>query len=130
MTDPIADMLTRIRNALKAEHNSVVFPASRIKEHIAEILKTEGYILDYSRIPDENQGKINITLKYAKHGVPAIETIKRISRPGLRTYYKASDIPVVKNGLGVAVMTTSKGVMTDRAARKANTGGEILFQIW
>ena len=125
MTDPIADMLTRIRNGQRANKTAVTMPASTLKSSIATVLKDEGYIVDFQI---ENQGAkptMNVDLKYYE-GKPVIETLKRVSRPGLRIYKGNEDIPNVQNGLGIAIVSTSKGVMTDRAARAAGEGGEVL----
>ena len=125
MTDPIADMLTRIRNGQRANKTAVTMPASTLKSSIATVLKDEGYIVDFQI---ENQGAkptMNVDLKYYE-GQPVIETLKRVSRPGLRIYKGNEDIPNVQNGLGIAIVSTSKGVMTDRAARAAGEGGEVL----
>lgn len=130
MTDPIADMLTRIRNANKAGHKDVVIPASNIKKAIAEILLEEGYIKKVDYIEDNKQGLIKVTLKYLEDGSRVIAGLKRISKPGLRIYSSNEDLPKVLNGLGVAIISTSKGVMTDREARKNNVGGEVLCYVW
>ena len=129
-TDPIADMLTRIRNALTAKHETVEIPASKIKVNIAEILKKEGYIADYEVIESGVQGAIKITLKYAGKNKKVITGLKRISKPGLRVYCGAEQLPRVLGGLGVAIISTSKGVMTDKAARAQNIGGEVLAYVW
>lgn len=129
MTDPIADMLTRIRNANMVKHESLEVPASNIKKQIAEILKQEGFVKDVEYIEDDKQGMIKIFLKYAK-GERVIKGIKRISKPGLRVYAKAEEMPKVLNGLGIAIVSTSNGVVTDKVARKNNTGGEVLAYIW
>ena len=129
-TDPIADMLTRIRNANSAKHKTVDVPSSKMKTAIAEILFKEGYIKSFELISDENQGIIRITLKYDEKGVRVIDGIKRISKPGLRVYAKSSEIPKVLNGLGIAIISTSQGIMTDKEARKQNLGGEVLAYIW
>ena len=129
MTDPIADMLTRIRNANMVKHESLEVPASNIKKQIAEILKQEGFVSDVEYIEDNKQGIIKIFLKYSK-GERVIKGIKRISKPGLRVYAKAGDMPKVLNGLGIAIVSTSNGVVTDKVARKNNTGGEVLAYIW
>jgi len=130
MTDPISDMLTRIRNAQTAGHDELSFPASRVKHRIVEILKQEGYIEDFSRHDDEGpQGTIEIRLKWHA-GQPAIEGLRRVSRPGQRRYARSNDIPKVRNGLGIMIVSTSQGMMTDRAARKAGVGGELVFSIW
>ena len=129
ITDPIADMLTRIRNALTAKHPTVEIPLSNMKEAIAEILVEEGYITSYEVVEEGVQGKIVVTLKYAgKQKV--ITGLKRISKPGLRVYAKCDEIPKVLNGLGIAILSTSKGVMTDRKARQLNQGGEVLAYVW
>lgn len=129
MTDPISDMLTRIRNAQIAGHDSLSLPASRVKQKIAEILKQEGYIEDFERHDEGPQGKLAIQLRWHA-GQPAIEGLKRVSRPGQRRYARSSDIPKVRNGLGIMIVSTSKGMMTDRAARKAGVGGELLLSVW
>ena len=130
MTDVIADMLTRIRNALLAKHETVEIPASNMKKAIAEILLKEGYVSDV-KIEDGNvQGKIVITLKYAANGQKVISGLKRISKPGLRVYVGFEEIPQVLGGLGIAILSTSKGVMTDKEARKAHQGGEVLAYVW
>lgn len=129
VTDTIADMLTRIRNANQMRYEEVTVPASNIKEEIAKILKREGFINDYKIVDDNAQGTIVITLKYnKKEGV--ITGLKRISKPGLRVYAKSEEIPKVLNGLGIAIISTSKGIMTDKEARKQNIGGEVLAYIW
>ena len=125
MTDPIADMLTRIRNAQGSEKVSVVVPSSKVKVAIAQVLKDEGYIEDFKVRDDEGKSFLEIGLKYYA-GKPVIERIERVSRPGLRIYKPARDIPQVMNGLGVAIVSTSKGVMTDRKARATGIGGEVL----
>lgn len=129
ITDSIADMLTRIRNALAAGHTEVSVPASNMKRSIAEILENEGYIRGFEFIPNETQGEIKITLKY-KDRRPVISGLKRISKPGLRIYANAKDMPRVLNGLGIAIVSTNQGVMTDRSARQKNVGGEVLAYIW
>lgn len=125
MSDPIADMLTRIRNAQTAEKTSVVMPSSKLKISIAKVLKDEGYIEDFAARDDDGKKFLEIGLKYYA-GRPVIERIERVSRPGLRIYKPATDIPEVMNGLGVAIVSTSKGVMTDRKARQTGVGGEVL----
>jgi small subunit ribosomal protein S8 len=130
MTDPVADLLTRIRNALLAGKEKVDVPASSLKEDIARILKEEGYIKSYRRIEDTKQGVLRITLKYTDSTSPAIVKIQRISKPGRRVYVGSKEVPRVLNGLGVAIMSTSKGVMTDRESRKNNVGGEVLCYVW
>ena len=131
MNDPIADMLTRIRNAQIARHDSVTMPASNTKKAIAKILLDEGYIKGYDVIDDGLQGQIKVTLKYVNgKSTPVIAGLKRISKPGLRVYARCEELPKVLGGLGVAIISTSKGLMTDRAARKENLGGEVLCYIW
>ncbi len=130
MTDPIADMLTRIRNANAVRHESVEIPASRLKWEIAEILKREGFIRDAEYIEDNKQGIIRIFLKYGKNNERVITGLKRISKPGLRVYTKSNEIPRVLRGLGIAILSTSKGVKTDREARQEKVGGEVLAYIW
>lgn len=129
-TDPIADMLTRIRNASSSKFKTVDIPASNIKRAIADILFKEGYIKAYEEIKDDAQGIIRITLKYDDKGVKVISGLKRISKPGLRVYASKEELPRVLNGLGIALISTSKGIMTDREARKENLGGEVLAYIW
>jgi small subunit ribosomal protein S8 len=130
MTDPIADMLTRIRNANNAKHPNVTLPSSNIKKAIADIMLEEGYIKDVQYIEDTKQGILEITLKYGENDSKVISGLKRISKPGLRIYASKDEVPKVLNGLGVAVISTSKGVMTDKNARKQNVGGEVLCYIW
>ena len=130
MNDPIADMLTRIRNAQIARHEAVVLPASNIKKAIAKILLDEGYVKSVDFIDDQLQGQIKITLKYAQGKQPVIKGLKRISKPGLRVYARKDGIPKVLNGLGIAILSTSRGVMTDREARKIGVGGEVLAYVW
>ena len=130
ITDPIADMLTRIRNANNAKHASVDIPCSNMKKSIAEILLEEGYIKNYQIIDDGKQGIIRVTLKYAENKQRVISGIKRISKPGLRVYAAKDELPRVLRGLGIAIISTSKGIMTDKAARKQNIGGEVLAFIW
>ncbi|GGE20848.1 30S ribosomal protein S8 [Marinithermofilum abyssi] len=130
MTDPIADMLTRIRNANLVRHESLEVPASKLKREIAEILKREGFIRDAEFIDDGKQGIIRIFLKYGQNNERVITGLKRISKPGLRVYTKSTEIPRVLRGLGIAILSTSKGVMTDAEARKAKVGGEVLAYIW
>lgn len=129
-TDPIADMLTRIRNANSAKHKTVDVPSSKMKTAIAEILFKEGYIKSFELINDENQGTIRITLKYDEKGTGVIDGIKRISKPGLRVYANKEELPKVLNGLGTAIISTSKGLKTDKEAREAGIGGEVLAYIW
>ena len=130
INDPIADMLTRIRNAQVARHDTVTMPASNMKKSIAKLMQNEGFIKSYEVIDDGLQGEIKITLKYLDKKQPVIVGLKRISKPGLRVYAYCEDLPKVLGGLGVAIISTSKGVMTDRMARKENLGGEVLCYIW
>ena len=131
MTDPIADMLTRIRNGLQAEHETVAIPCSKMKIEIARILKQEGFINNYSVAGDTAKEKtITVELKYGPDKQKVITGLKRISKPGLRVYAKGNNIPRVLNGLGVAIISTSKGLMSDRDARKANLGGEVVAYVW
>lgn len=129
-TDPIADMLTRIRNANSAKHESVEIPASNMKREISQILVNEGYVKSYNIIDDGKQGIIKVALKYGPGKSKVLQGIKRISKPGLRVYVSCEDMPKVMRGLGVAIVSTSKGIMTDKAARKANVGGEVLAFVW
>ena len=129
-TDPIADMLTRIRNANSSKHKTVDVPASKMKKAIADILYNEGYIKSVEEIANENQGILRIALKYDENGAKVIAGIKRISKPGLRVYASAEKLPKVLNGLGIALISTSKGIKTDKEARKENLGGEVLAYIW
>ena len=130
ISDVIADMLTRIRNANDAKHESVDIPASNLKKSIAQILLEEGYIKNYQIVEDGKQGIIRVTLKYAAGKQKVIHGLKRVSKPGLRIYSNCEDMPRVMNGLGIAIVSTSKGVMTDKKARLANVGGEILAFVW
>ena len=130
ITDPIADMLTRIRNANTSKHKTVDIPASNMKKAIAEILFEEGYIKAFEVIENENQGIIRITIKYDEKGNRVIAGLKRISKPGLRVYAANEELPKVLNGLGVALISTSKGIMTDKKAREQGIGGEVLAYIW
>lgn len=130
ITDPIADMLTRIRNANSAKHETVDVPASNMKKAIAEILNEEGYIKSYQIIEDGKQGVIRIALKYGPSKERVISGLKRISKPGLRIHSSAEELPRVLKGLGIAIISTSKGVMTDKSARKENVGGEVLAFVW
>ena len=130
MNDPIADMLTRIRNAQIARHEAVVLPASNIKKAIAKILLDEGYVKSVDFIDDQLQGQIKITLKYAQGKQPVIKGLKRISKPGLRVYAKSTNLPKVLGGLGIAILSTSSGLMTDRTAAKKGVGGEVLAYVW
>ena len=130
MTDPIADYLTRIRNANMAKHDSVEIPASNIKKSISEILKREGFIRDYEVADDNKQGVIKVFLKYGPNGERVISGLKRISKPGLRNYVSAEDLPKVLYGLGIAIVSTSAGDITDKEARQKNVGGEVIAYIW
>jgi len=130
MTDPIADMLTRIRNGNDAKHDSVDIPASNIKKQLAQILLDEGFVKGYDVIDDGKQGIIRVELKYGKHNEKVISGIKKISKPGLRVYVKNDEIPRVLGGLGIAILSTSKGVMTDKNARKEGVGGEVICYVW
>jgi len=130
MTDPIADMLTRIRNANRMRHEKVEMPASRLKSDILSVLKKEGFITDYVMMKDGAQGKIVVTLKYTTSKERVIKGLKRISKPGLRVYASVDELPKVLNGLGIAIISTSKGIMTDREARLAQVGGEVLAYVW
>ncbi len=130
VNDPIADMLTRIRNALIARHDEVIIPASNMKKSIAKILLDEGYVKSVDYIDDGLQGKIKIALKYVQGKESVIKGLKRISKPGLRVYAKNEEIPKVLGGLGIAIISTSKGVMADKEARKSGVGGEVLAYIW
>ncbi|MFC3885306.1 30S ribosomal protein S8 [Bacillus songklensis] len=130
MTDPIADMLTRIRNANMVRHEKIEIPASNIKKQIAEILKREGFVRDVEYIEDNKQGIIRIFLKYGANNERVITGLKRISKPGLRVYAKSTEVPRVLNGLGIAILSTSQGVLTDKEARQKQAGGEVLAYIW
>ncbi len=130
VTDPIADMLTRIRNAITAKHADVEIPASKMKTAIAEILVEEGYIAGYEVIEKELQNSLKVTLKYGAKGEKVITGLKRISKPGLRVYAKSEELPKVLNGLGIAIVSTNKGIMTDKKARTQNLGGEVLAYVW
>ncbi len=130
ITDPIADLLTRIRNANTSKHETVDCPSSKMKVAITDILANEGYIKGYQVIEDGKQGVIRITLKYSQTGEKAISGLKRVSKPGLRYYASADEMPRVLKGLGTAIVSTSKGIMTDKAARKEHIGGEVLCFVW
>ena len=130
ISDVIADMLTRIRNANDAKHETVDIPASNLKKSIAQILLEEGYIKNYQIVEDGKQGIIRVTLKYAAGKQKVIHGLRRVSKPGLRIYSNCEDMPKVMNGLGIAIVSTSKGVMTDKKARQANVGGEVLAFVW
>ena len=130
MTDPIADMLTRIRNGNMVGHEKVDIPGSKIKLAIAQILKDEGYVRDAEFIPDNKQGTIRVYLKYGPNNERVITGLKRISKPGLRIYAKAEELPRVLGGLGIAIVSTSRGIMTDRRARQGRVGGEVICYVW
>ena len=130
MTDPVADMLTRIRNAMKAAHELVTIPSSKLKINLANVLKSEGYIKNLRIISDGRHRYIRVFLKFDKNGVPVIEGLKRISKPSCRVYAGYNEIPEVLNGYGVNIVSTSKGIMTDREAREQKAGGEILCAVW
>ena len=130
MTDPIADMLTRIRNANTVGHETVEIPASKMKKAIAEILKEEGYIADYEVIEDDKQGMIKVTMKYGAKKERVINGIKKISKPGLKVYAKADEVPRVLGGLGIAIISTSHGVVSDKEARRLGVGGEVICYVW
>lgn len=130
ISDPIADFLTRIRNAVRAGHDTVEIPYSRMKGELARILLSEGYIRDVAEEGDAPKKVLRITLKYSADRTSVITGIKRVSRPGLRKFVKANEVPRILGGLGIAILTTSRGILTDREARKAHTGGEILCEVW
>ncbi|MGN9863368.1 30S ribosomal protein S8 [Bacillus swezeyi] len=130
MTDPIADMLTRIRNANMVRHEKLEIPASKLKREIAEILKREGFVRDVEFVEDNKQGIIRVFLKYGQNNERVITGLKRISKPGLRVYAKSNEVPRVLNGLGIAILSTSQGVLTDKEARAKQAGGEVLAYVW
>jgi small subunit ribosomal protein S8 len=130
MTDPVADMLTRIRNAYRLGRERVDMPASRLKVAVAEVLKREGYISDFARYDDARQGVLRVYLKYGPRGEKVINAITRVSKPGCRVYVKADEIPAVRSGLGVAILTTPAGVLSDRECRQRRVGGEVLCTVW
>ena len=130
MTDPIADMLTRVRNALMVNKETVEIPSSNMKKAIADIMLAEGFVSDVKLVEDGYNGKLVITLKYAGRRQPVINGLKRVSKPGLRTYAGVENMPQVMNGMGIAVISTNKGIMTDKLAKAANVGGEVLCYIW
>ena len=130
MSDPIADLLTRIRNALHAGYPVLEMPASRLKEDICKVLKQEGYITDYSRKEDTKQGILAVRLKYTRDRTPVIQGIQRVSKPSLRVFAGSQEISPVRSGLGVSILTTSRGVMTGKQAREQNVGGEVLCEVW
>jgi small subunit ribosomal protein S8 len=130
MTDPIADMLTRIRNAITARKAKVIMPSSKLKERIAHVLKDEGFVVAVSSEKDDKQGLLTIELRYDNNNDNAIQGIRRVSKPGQRAYARHTGLPRVRSGLGIAILTTSKGVMTEREARKQGLGGELLCEVW
>jgi small subunit ribosomal protein S8 len=130
LTDPIADMLTRIRNGLQARHPAVTMPSSKLKVSVAQVLRDEGFILGFQELEEMPQKKLRIELKYVDKNVPVVTGIKRVSRPGLRVYSGATEMPRVYGGLGVAIVSTSKGVMSGRRARRMGVGGEVLCHVW
>lgn len=130
MTDPIADMLTRIRNAVRVERPSVELPLSKVKRGLAEVLKREGYIWDFEEVASEPATQLRLDLKYGPNGERVIQQIRRISKPGCRVYRRAKDLRPVLNGLGITVVSTSQGVLSDREARQRNLGGEVLCEVW
>ena len=130
MTDPIADMLTRIRNALTASYNTVDIPSSRLKIDIAKVLKSEGFIKNYKIIDDQKQGIMRIFFKFDDNGASIIDGLKRMSKPGCRMYSKSDRIPTVLNGYGINILSTSKGIMTDKQAKKMGIGGEVICSVW
>ncbi len=130
VNDPIADMLTRIRNAQVARHDSVTIPASNMKKAIAKILLDEGYVKSVENVVEDDRAAIKVTLKYLDKKQPVIQGLRRISKPGLRVYAACEDLPKVLGGLGIAIVSTNRGIMTDRAARKENIGGEVLCYVW
>ncbi len=130
MTDPIADMLTRVRNACRAGHRKVDIPSSRMKREIARILKESGFVHNYAYIDDNRQGYLRLYLKYSPNEESAIQGLTRESRPGLRKYVSKDEIPRILNGLGVAILSTSKGILTDRTARREGVGGEVICSVW
>ena len=130
MTDPIADMLTRIRNAVRIERPQVEMPNSKVKLGVAEVLKREGYIWDFQEVQADPANHLRLELKYGPNGERVIRHIKRVSKPGRRVYSKAKDLPPILNGLGISVISTSRGVISDREARQRNVGGEVLCEVW
>lgn len=130
LTDPISDMLTRIRNANHRKHKTVDIPASKMKAEILKVLKDEGFIADFNRKNNDVQGTLHVTLKYLENDERVVRGLKRISKPGLRVYARNNELPRVLNGLGIAIVSTSQGIMTDKEARKRNIGGEVLAYVW
>lgn len=129
-TDPVADLLTRIRNGSRARLAQVSIPKSKLKVEICRVLKEEGYITDYSEVPDQHQGTIDVVLRYDERRKAVINSIRRVSKPGLRKYMASTEIPRIRTGLGILILTTSRGVMTDRSAREQNVGGEALCSVY
>ncbi len=130
MNDPIADLLTRIRNALGAKHDVVDIPASNLKEQVCDVLKREGYIEDYRKVDDGLQGVLHVTLRYLPNGEPVLKGLRRVSKPSLRVRTRCDDIKQVRSGLGITILTTSRGVMSGKQAREERAGGEVLCEIW
>jgi small subunit ribosomal protein S8 len=130
MTDPIADFLSRLRNALMARHKTITCPNSKMKARIAQILKDEGYVADFTVEQNDNQGVLHVTLRYDEVNNPVLEGVERVSKPGLRIYKSVEDLPKVRGGLGMAVLSTSRGIMTDHQARRDRVGGEIICNVW
>ncbi|MCP4645595.1 MAG: 30S ribosomal protein S8 [bacterium] len=130
MSDPISDLLTRIRNGLGTKHDRVDMPSSRVKNEICAVLKREGYITDYKMVEDDKQGVLQVTLKYTADGEPVLQGLKRVSKPSLRVYTRCQDLKQVRSGLGIAIVSTSRGLMTGKQAREQNVGGEILCEVW
>lgn len=130
MSDPIADLLTRIRNGLHSRRSKVQVPASRIKEQMLAVLEQEGFILGYRRLDDSKQGVLEVDLKYQSSGEPVIKGLRRVSKPSLRVYKGTGDVKQVRTGLGISIMTTSRGIMTNKQARKEHVGGEVLCEVW
>ncbi len=130
MNDPIADLLTRIRNAMGAKHDVVAIPASNLKAQVCEVLKQEGYIEDYRRTDDGLQGILHVTLRYLPNGEPVLKGLRRVSKPGLRVHSGCADLKLVRSGLGITILTTSRGVMTNKQARAERVGGELLCEVW
>jgi len=130
MNDPIADLLTRIRNAMGAKHDVVDIPASHLKEKVCDVLKREGYIEDYSKVDDGLQGVLHVTLRYLPNGEPVLKGLRRVSKPSLRVRSKCDELKPVRSGLGITILTTSRGVMTSKQAREERVGGEVLCEVW
>lgn len=130
MSDPISDLLTRIRNALMVGQDRIEVPASRMKEEVCSVLKREGFIEAYKLVEDTKQGMLQVRLKYASDGSPVLQGVRRVSKPSLRVYVRSKDVPTVRSGLGVSIVSTSRGVMTGKEARRNNVGGEVLCEVW